>query len=55
MEGVVRLPSELGITLSNTSITAIHELLVPKSIPNILLTIPLFASIVPIAQKTILL
>jgi hypothetical protein len=49
MEGVVRLPSELGITLgSPASMTAMHELLVPKSIPNILLTIPLLASIVPI-------
>jgi len=35
----VRFPSELGITLgSPASITAMHELLVPRSIPIILLT-----------------
>ena len=39
IEGVVRFPSEFGITLgSPASITAMHELLVPKSIPIILLT-----------------
>jgi len=39
MEGVVRFPSELGITLgSPASMTAMHELLVPRSIPIILLT-----------------
>jgi hypothetical protein len=33
-EGVTRLPSALGITLGSfPSITAIHELVVPKSIP----------------------
>jgi len=46
---VVRLPSELGITLgSPASITAMHELLVPKSIPNILLTVHECACIAPI-------
>jgi hypothetical protein len=36
-EGVVRAPSELGMTTgSPPSITATHELVVPKSIPMIL-------------------
>ncbi len=39
IEGVVRKPSEFGITLgSPASITATHELLVPRSMPIILLT-----------------
>jgi hypothetical protein len=38
MEGVVRLPSLLGITTGSLpSITATHELVVPRSIPIILL------------------
>ena len=37
-EGVVRLPSALGMTTgSPPSITATHELVVPRSIPMILL------------------
>ena len=36
MDGVVRAPSELSITLGLPfSITATHELVVPKSIPII--------------------
>ena len=36
MDGVVRAPSELGITTgSPPSITEIHEFVVPKSIPII--------------------
>jgi hypothetical protein len=36
IEGVVLLPSELGITFATLfSITATHELVVPKSIPTI--------------------
>jgi hypothetical protein len=35
MDGVVRMPSALGITTgSPPSITAMHELVVPKSIPS---------------------
>ena len=35
IEGVVRIPSALGITTgSPPSITDIHEFVVPKSIPN---------------------
>ena len=38
MEGVVRFPSLLGITTGSLpSITETHELVVPKSIPIILL------------------
>jgi hypothetical protein len=40
MDGVVRAPSELGITLgSPASMTAMQELLVPRSMPMILLTV----------------
>ena len=40
IDGVVRTPSALGITLASpASITAMHELLVPRSIPIILLTV----------------
>jgi len=53
MDGVVRTPSEFGITLgSPASITAMHELLVPRSIPIILLTTQYFATIMPIQRKT---
>ncbi len=39
IDGVVRTPSAFGITLASpASITAMHELLVPRSIPIILLT-----------------
>jgi hypothetical protein len=48
MEGVVRFPSEFGITFgSPASITAMHELLVPKSIPIILLTVRDYADPMP--------
>ena len=40
-EGVVRLPSALGMTTgSPPSMTATHEFVVPRSIPMILLMIP---------------
>jgi hypothetical protein len=40
IDGVVRAPSEFSITLGwPFSITATHELVVPKSIPMILLMI----------------
>ena len=44
-DGVVLPPSLLGITvLSPPSITAMHEFVVPKSIPNILLILLFFPS-----------
>jgi hypothetical protein len=43
MEGVVLLPSALGITTASLpSITATQELVVPKSIPIILLIVSIF-------------
>jgi len=47
IEGVVRCPSELGITIGSLpSITATHEFVVPKSIPIIFAIISLLYSLI---------
>src|SRR5207344_2795598 len=53
MDGVVRAPSEFSITLvSPPSMTATHELVVPKSIPmTFAMTVSLFPGQVGLAPK----